>query len=386
MIEWCILGALAGIIAGLIPGLHSNNIAVILAASPLFGEEAMAFMLSICITQSFTEFIPALLINAPSENTFESVLPLQRLAMEGKAFEGICFTTFGAISAVIIGCITTPLFFLFIEQNSKNITTITPFVLAFALIVFIKEGKTLKDKALICFVILAAAMQGMLFENGVFPLITGYFGVAGTLLSLNTQTKNTIQTQKAQIDFFKIKEALVGVIGGAIVSVMPGIGSNTAGGIIKQFRENKNTSDYLVMLGAISASNFFFSFATMLAISKTRNGAMLALLDKLAFTQQTLINGTLIMLFAAGIGGIATMMLSKHAIQILQGNKQKKLGIISIILMTLLVALFNGLNGFIAMITATALGVFVIKHNIKRSTCMSALIVPAMLFYLFILI
>jgi len=385
MILWCLTGALAGIIAGLIPGLHSNNVAIILSVSPLFGEEAMAFMLSLCITQAFTEFIPSMLIGIPSENSFESILPMHRLALEGRAFHGICLTTFGALTAVIAGSILTPIFFIFIEQNSSNIITATPAVLFFALITFIAEGKTIKQKLTVLFVIIAAGMQGLLFQNQIFPLITGYFGIAGTFYSLKDEAVKTKQFFKTEIDIGKIKEALVGMIGGAIVSIMPGIGSNTAGGIIKQFRENKNTEDYLTMLGAINASNFFFSFAMLIALFKARNGTMLALGEKIVLTHQSLFNGTIIMLFSAGIGGLASILLAEHALKLFDGKKQKTLGVASILLMIILTFVFNGTQGLLALACASALGIYVISKKIRRSTCMSSLIVPAMLFYLFIL-
>jgi len=54
--------------------------------------------------------------------------------------------------------------------------------------------------------------------------------------------------------------------------------------------------------------------------------------------------------------------------------------------MILLTAIFNGIIGIIALFFATALGLFVLINGIKRSTCMCALIVPALIFYLFALI
>lgn len=388
MILWCLIGACAGIIAGLIPGLHSNNIAVILTATPFFGIEITAFMLSMCITQSFVEFIPSTFIGVPSENTFESILPAHKLLLEGKALEAIAHTVMGGMIAVIAGAILTVPFFIFLEENSNQIIIITPLILAIALIIFITEEKKLNKKIVVLFVIIAAGAQGFLFKDQIFPLITGYFGIPGIIYSLK-EKENVLeikQSENYEIKKESIKDALVGIMGGAIVSVMPGIGSNTAGGIINVLRKTASPQNYLTMLGAINASNFFFSFSMLFALSKARNGTMIALQDKILFSPETLFLGTLIMIFAAGIGGLATIIISKKVTTIFAKKNIKSLNILCLIFMILLVLILNGLAGITALFFASALGLYTINQNIRRSTLMSSLIVPTIFFYIFILI
>jgi putative membrane protein len=386
IIFFCILGAIAGVIAGLIPGLHSNNIAVLLAASPFFGMEVCAFMLSLCIVQSFVDFIPSTFLSAPSENTFEGVLPGHKMLLQGRGVEAICLTTAGALIAVILGSLLTPFFFLFIEQNSEQLTQITPLILIVALLTFVLWEEGIQKKLLALFIIIAAGSQGFLFQNQVFPLITGYFGVAGTLYALNDKPILIKQKQNAEINLEKLKDAFVGIVGGAIVAVMPGIGSNTAAGIIHLFKKMNDTEKYLAMLGAINLSNFFFSFATLLAISKARNGAMLAIQEKIFYTENTLFYGTIIMIISAGIGGLCAIWLAKKAAQIFDGNKTRTLSIGTLVLMIGLVGALNGFIGIIALFFSTALGVFVLTKKAKRSLCMSSLIVPTLFFYLFVLL
>jgi putative membrane protein len=382
---WCILGAIAGILAGLIPGLHSNNVAILILASPIFGIEITAFMLSMCIVQSFIDFIPATFLGAPTENTFESILPAHRLLLKGKAIEGICCTVLGGLIAVIAGTILTPVFFLYIEQNSKQIIQATPIVLIAALIIFITTEQTLKKKLTALFVIIAAASQGMLFHNQIFPLITGYFGVAGTLYSIKEKPLYVKQKETANIKPKTALEALIGLAGGALVAVMPGIGTNTAAGMINIFRRTSSTKKYLTMLGAINCSNFFFSYATLIALQKARNGTMIALQDKIFYTENMLLLGTIIMLFSAGIGGLAAIILAKKTAKIFTEKNTFYFSIGSIALMIGLVAILNGVLGVITLFFATALGLFVLTQGIRRSTCMCSLIVPALMFYLFIL-
>ncbi|OQA32091.1 MAG: Tripartite tricarboxylate transporter TctA family protein [archaeon ADurb.Bin336] len=387
MIFFCLLGVIAGIIAGLVPGLHSNNITIILATTPFFGMEITSFILSMCITQSFVEFIPSTILGIPSENTFESILPAHKMVLEGKGLEAINYTVLGGIIAVIIGTLLTHPFFLFLEQNQTQLTKITPLVLSIALIIFIKEGKTFKQKIGIIFVIIAAGCQGILFQNQLFPLITGYFGMAGLILSINETKKIPLQEKgEIVINFETIKYGLLGTIGGTITAIMPGIGSNTAGGIINTLKKIPSPKNYLTLLGSINASNFFFSFATLLALSKARNGAMLTIQEKIFYGEKTLLFGTIIMLLSAAIGGIATILLAKKFVKIINTKTEQKLNKMCIIFIIILVLAMNGTLGIITLIFSTALGIYTIKKGYKRSTLMSSLIIPTILFYLFILI
>jgi len=385
IILFCIAGMIAGIIAGLIPGLHSNNIAVIISATPYFGIDICAFILCMCTTQVFIEFIPSTFFGAPSETTFEAVLPAHKMLLEGKAYEAICLTTLGAIIAFSLGAALTPWFFEYLEKNSNEIMQITPAILIFALVVFPLSEKGWRAKLTSIFIIIAAGTQGYLFNGQVFPLITGYFGIAGTIYSLKEENHLQKQVHEVTVKISEIKNALVGMIGGAIVAVMPGIGSNTAGGIINIFKKNSDSRGYLTMLGAINASNFFFSFATLFALSKARNGGMLAIKDKIFLTPQMMSYGTELMLISAGIGGFFAILLAKKATKILNPNHIKKIGIITVIFMIILVGVINGPIGLIALFFSTALGLFTITSKIRRSTMMASLIVPVLFFYVFIL-
>ena len=383
---WCAIGILAGTIAGLIPGIHSNNIAVLAAASPLFGIEITAFMLSMCVTQSFVDFVPSIFLGAPSPDTFEGVLPGHAMMLKGRAYEAICLTVFGGLIALIAGTALTPLFFLYIQQNSDSIIAVTPAVIIFALMIMAGSEKGWKKKTISVFVIAAAATQGMLFREQIFPLITGYFGIAGILYSLKEKNPQITQSKEVSIKVRRASSALIGAVGGALVAVMPGIGSNVAAGMIKTFSKKIKTKDYLVMLGSINVSNFFFSYATLFAISKARNGAMLAIKDKFFATPETLYYGTLIMLIAGGAGGLIALILSKKAATFFTQKRTLLFSVSSIILMVLVVGALNGAIGLIAMFFASALGLFVLTQKTKRSCCMGALIVPTLFFYIFILI
>ena len=149
MIFFLFLGILTGTITGLIPGIHSNNVSLILLTSPLFGFEALVFTLSMCITQSFVDFIPAIFIGAPSTETFEGVLPGHKLFLKGKGFEAICLTVFGGIIALIFGVILIGPFSIFINESWLGIRLFIPAILLFILGVIIFNEQNTQKKIIV---------------------------------------------------------------------------------------------------------------------------------------------------------------------------------------------------------------------------------------------
>ncbi len=350
------------------------------------GFEFTVFMLSMGIVQCFTEFIPSTFLGAPDLNSFESVLPAHRLFNKGKAFQVITLTTFGGLFALFLGTIMSPVFFLLIEENSETIIYATPFVLVFALIAMVLTEETRTKKIIAIFTIICATTQGFLFQEQIFALITGYFAVPMLLEGVKEKQEKIEQKLEGKINFFENSvDSIKGTIAGSIVALMPGIGSNTAALIVKQFSVIKNSEGYLTMLGAISVSNFLFAYAVLFASEKARNGAMIVVGEKIVQTTITFHSGLAVMLFAGAIGALLTIIIARVASKIIDEEKQRKASKLILGGLFILVGGFLGINGIIALIFSSALGYFVAHTKVKRSTCMACLIVPVMLFYLFIL-
>jgi putative membrane protein len=127
IVIFCIFGVLVGVITGLLPGLHVNNVALIMLSasgtivalcSPLFSfgisEEFIfiliaGFMLSVSISHSFHDTIPTTFIGAPEEDTALSVLPAHGLLLRGEGYKAVALSAMGSYGAILV-CIAVFLF------------------------------------------------------------------------------------------------------------------------------------------------------------------------------------------------------------------------------------------------------------------------------------
>ena len=119
VILFCILGVITGVATGLLPGLHVNNIALILlslsgaiiaAFSFLFeygiSEEFILvliciYIISTSISHTFHDVIPSTFLGAPDEDMALSVLPAHSLLLEGKGYEAVALSAMGSYGAIL---------------------------------------------------------------------------------------------------------------------------------------------------------------------------------------------------------------------------------------------------------------------------------------------
>ena len=123
VILFALLGTFLGVLTGLIPGLHVNNIAVImLSIAPAllvslmflnqFGIPEVFIPLLLAITivsmsiaHTFLDFIPSTFLGAPEGETALSVLPAHSMLLEGRGYEAVMLSAIGSLGGVIISFI-----------------------------------------------------------------------------------------------------------------------------------------------------------------------------------------------------------------------------------------------------------------------------------------
>ena len=124
-----LIGVIAGIATGLIPGLHVNNVAlasialqgslISLAmflfgwADPTLGELLLivsTLIIGNVVTHTFLDFIPSVFLGAPEGDTALSVLPGHRMLLKGLGYEAVKLSAFGSLMSVFLAlCMIIPL-------------------------------------------------------------------------------------------------------------------------------------------------------------------------------------------------------------------------------------------------------------------------------------
>lgn len=440
VILFCFLGTITGIATGLLPGLHVNNIALILLSlSGLilssfnflidmgFSEEFIFLLIAIYIiscatSHTFHDVIPSTFLGAPEPDTALSVLPAHSLLLEGKGYEAVALSAMGSYGAILF-CflliypirfiIGSPLFFyetlreiMFWVLLSITILMITTekgkievfskkgiyssfLGMLFALFVFIISGIF----GIIIFEIPVNSPIG-LSSPVLFPALAGLFGTPTLLTSL--MTKPVIPKQKIEqpkIDKKMRKNSTISIItgslGGILVSIIPGITSATGTIMAMNARGESDNKQTIITLSAVNTACAFSVVTVLFIILRSRSGATLAVTELISITEwnNLLIPSNLcFLLIALLLSGTLSYFFTLKVGKIFAkkfANVQYTLIVkITILLISILVFLFTGIIGILILLVATFIGLLPVEFGVRRSHCMGILLLPIMLYFM----
>lgn len=338
------------------------------------------------ITHTFIDFIPAIFLGAPDEDTALSILPGHDLLIKGRGFEAITLATYGSISAIFIILILSPLFIKFLPQFENTIIKIIPFALILSTI-FLISKETEKIPAVIVFFLsgfLGIAVLNSNVNQPFLPMLSGLFGASALIISI----KSKIKIPKQKIKKLKlrkkklIKPLLASAISSPLCCFLPGLGSGQAAvigiSLIKSTKRN-----FLILLGATNTIVLGLSFIVLYIIGRTRTG--------IAATIAEIINNLtpkhiLIILATILLTGIIcfywTLALAKIFSKHIHKFNYTKISCSVLIIISAIVLLFTGPFGFLILIISTATGLFGILTGARRINLMGCLVVPIVLRYL----
>jgi len=440
IISFCIFGVLTGIATGLLPGLHVNNIALILLSlsgtiittfSFLFsyGISEQFILVLICIyiistsiSHTFHDVIPSTFLGAPDEDMALSVLPAHSLLLEGKGYEAVALSAMGSYGAILF-CflllfpvrfiIGSPLFFY---ETLKEIMLFVLIAISILMLgtekakidILSKKGKipSVVGMLFATFVFFLSGVFGIvIFEVPVdspiglsspvlFPALAGLFGTPTLLTSL--MTKPVIPKQKIEkITLDKkaknssVLSIVTGSMGGILVSIIPGITSATGTILAMNARGESSKRQTIVTLSAVNTACAFSVVAVMFIILRSRSGATLAAMELMYVSEwiDILMPANLsYLLISLLLGGTLSYFLTLKVGKIFArrfANVPYALIVkLTISMVVILVFLFTGIVGIFILIVATLIGLLPVEWGVRRSHCMGILLIPIILYFL----
>jgi len=440
VILFCVLGVITGIATGLLPGLHVNNIALILLSlsggiissfSFLFAygisEQFILVLISVyiistAISHTFHDCIPTTFLGAPEEDTALSLLPAHSLLIEGNGYEAVALSAIGSYGAILF-CffllypirfiIGSPIFFYSTLREIMLFVLIAISILMLAtekgkIEIFNINGKATSIFGMMfaTFVFILSGLFGLIILNYpvespiglsspvLFPALAGLFGTPTLLTSLMTKPK--IPEQKIQplkLDKSKQKSSILSIItgslSGVLVSIIPGITSATGTILAMNARGESDKRQTIVTLSAVNTACAFFVVIVLFIIQRSRSGATLAVKELITIEEWTSIlmpSNLTYLLIALLLGGtlsyFLTLMIGKMFAKYFTKVPYQLLIEFTISMILVLVFLFTGLIGLLILLIATFIGLLPVLWGVRRSHCMGILLIPIILYFI----
>jgi len=389
-----LLGVLLGTISGLIPGVHVNTLAgTLLGAQVLLldvlGPLALAGTLfAALITHTFVESIPSSFLGIPDADTSLSVLPAHALCLEGNGEEAVRTAALGSACAIIIAVPLSVLCFLFLPALQPffdwGIGILIIAVIGYMIVMSESPGWALAifsvSGLLGAFTLHFAFLSWHTIggETAVLmPLLTGLFGISVLLVA----AQGALPAQHflgLRVDTKTLaKSSVLGTLAGIAVGWLPGLSTATANGALASvIGYEKDHRAYLIATSAANTANAFIGLAALFALSRMRNGVMVALAElPLPSMNDLMVVGIL----AACLAYVITVWLSRSA-GWLNGINGRLLNRAVILFVLALCILLTGPFGIFVLALATLLGLVPHFANVSRVYCMGAIMVPVILY------
>jgi putative membrane protein len=389
-----LIGVLLGTISGIIPGVHSNTLAGVLlslqvALLSFFGPLVLAgAMFAALITHTFVDSIPSTFLGIPDADTSLAVLPAHALCLEGNGEEAVRVSALGSACAMVIAVPLSIICFFLLPALQPyfdwwiGILLIT--TMGYMIVTSESPGWAL---GLFC----VSGVLGIFSLHYAFlswhtlpgtgailmPLLTGLFGIS-VLLTASQGKMPEQHFRGIRMDGRTImKYSVAGTFAGVAVGWLPGLSTASANSVLASLiGYEKNRRTYILATSAANTSNAFIGLAALFALSRMRNGVMVAISELPLPTMSEL---TLIGILAACAAYGITVVLSRSA-SLLNGIDGRLLNHSVIAFIVILCITLTGPFGVVILILATALGLVPYLVNVPRVFCMGAIILPVILY------
>ncbi|MBP1909132.1 tripartite tricarboxylate transporter permease [Methanolobus bombayensis] len=432
-------GYLLGVISGLIPGIHTNNFAlVLLAFSSFLSEQGLpliciaAIILANSLSHTFHDIIPSIFLGAPGADMALAVLPGHNLLLEGKGAEAIRLSALGSAGSVALALITAyPLSIIFstmypyIQEYIAWILIIVVLVM-----VFTEKGEygvpgllqRLKYPFNAFLVFMVCGLLGVFAFNKedlmnpflslgepsiLLPLLSGLFGSSQLIISLMSNPVIPFQfDSRMELDRKRIARGIVvGGTSGSLVAWLPGISSSIATVFARLFVKEdfeteaykdldnsvnnesvtESAKEFIVSISGVNTCNAIFGLLALAVIGKSRSGAMVAINELLGSIE---LNASFVILFLFAISLTAilsyysTVFLGDNIHRLLYGFDYSVLCYAVLALLFLMCFVFTGTFGLMIFLIATPIGMLPSFMGIRKSHAMGVIILPVILYFI----
>ena len=419
------LGFLAGVGTGLAPGLHVNNVAILLLAtqeswtgfvlglapdaSPPGAAVLLASLLmATAVSHAIFDFVPSVFLGAPSEESALSLLPGHRLLFEGRGAAAVALAARGAfLGALLCVAILVPLRLL-LGDPIGLFAVFRPFTATFfvglliALLASEIPGKDHPGRR-IGGAILVQALAGTLGvaalrgSSGLpgdvvlFPLFTGLFGLPGLFLAaraIRPEDRPQRLEPLARLRLADAVDVVRGTLSGAAVSWLPTLSGGSAATLATLGSRRLSADRFMSILGATATSTTILSVAVLFVIGRARSGVASAIEELVGSDPQwdpwAAIPTAVVVplgsaLLAAAVAAPVAIWMGRRAAASWSRFDSRIIARATLVLLGVLLAALSGPAGIVLAGVACLVGSLPLVLGVRRVHLMASLLLPALL-------
>jgi len=383
-------GIVLGTCSGLVPGLHANNFALLLAGlAPSIPAEPRllgAAMLAAGVTHTFLDIVPALALGVPDPAMAPTALPGHKLVLQGRGREAIRLSALGSALAVALAVpLALPVTAL-MGRVYPIVAAHLTLVLGTVSVLLVVTERTMRAcvgaavaltaSGILGVLTLDVPAQGLLPAGDMLaPLFAGLFGAPILLDALQgggvpPQADERVTTSRR----FVLTVGCVGTLAGALVGYLPAISSAIAAAGALVVLPYRGPRAFVVATSGVNTANTVFALFALVALGNPRTGVLVALENAGVPHDLPLLLGTVGI--AAAVGFALVVLIGDAYLDAVGSLDNRVLCVGVLLFLCLLVVAFAGPVGLGVFAASTLVGLVPPRFGARRMTCMGVLLVP----------
>ncbi|WP_079978682.1 tripartite tricarboxylate transporter permease [Halolamina sediminis] len=383
-------GCLLGTCSGLVPGLHANNFALLLAGAapsvPLDPLALGAAMLAAGVVHTFLDIVPSLALGVPDGAMAAAALPGHQLVLRGRGREALRLSALGSGAAVAVATLLAFPVTWAMVRLAPLLTEWFPVVAAAVLAVLLatEPSHSARLAGLLAFaaatalgaVTLGLSLSGPIAGGVLAPLFGGLFGAPVLLDALHgggvpEQDDAALAIPPLDLGI----SAAAGGLSGAAVGYLPGVSAGVAATIsLPAVPARSDLRGFVVATSGANSSTAVFALFALVALGAPRSGVLVAVDD--AGVPLSLSVLLPVVIVAAAVGFVLVGVLGDAAFRAVSRLDQRRLALAVLCLLVGLSALFAGLAGIAVFSIATLVGLLAVRIGARRVYLMGVLLGP----------
>ena len=397
VLGWAAAGVILGTVSGLIPGLHANNFALVLAgiATALPGPPLLVgvAMLAAGVVHTFVNVVPAMALGVPDAEMALTALPGHRLILDGRGHEAIRLSAVGSLLAIVLAVALAIPVTVAVTRAYPTIMAHLSLILALVVCGLIASERTTRRRvgATLSFALAATLGAVTLDVSPSAPLDAGgmlaplFAGLFGAPVLIDAMRGGGVPPQED--DRIRLPRgilavaAIAGALAGAVVGYLPGISAAIAAvAVLFVMPDGDAGADgigdrrYVVATSGVDTANTVFALFALVAIGQPRTGVMVAFESAGVPQSLPILLGTVV--FAGVAGFFLVIGLGDRYLAFVGNCSYWKISVSVLVLLCGLSYLFAGLLGVCVLVVATAIGLVPVRFRARRVHLMGVLIGP----------
>ncbi|QLD84969.1 tripartite tricarboxylate transporter permease [Natronomonas halophila] len=387
-------GIALGTASGLIPGLHANNMALLLAGiAPSVPGPPLSVgmaMLSAGVVHTFLEIVPTLALGVPDPAMAVAALPGHRLVLEGRGREALRLSALGSGIAVLLAVpLAVPVTRTMVSLWPLVRANLSVVLLALVGVLLLTE-RDFVSMAVGAFAFVTSAMLGIatldlspdapLAAGGVLaPLFAGLFGAPVLIDAIGGEGVPPQDDPAVAVSKLGMTGLSgLGTVAGAIVGYVPAVSSAVAATLsLLAVPGRYGARGFVVTTSGVNTANTIFALFALVALGAPRTGVLVAVEE--ASVPLSVPHLLAAVALAAVVGFCLVVTLGDRYLRVVGRIDPTRLSVTVLVGLGAIGYLFAGPVGIGCYIAAAVIGLVPARFHARRVHLMGVLIGPILL-------